>query len=80
MPAPPRVRKKTKEVGVIDEIAGTGYEETGRDIPCSVDGCEWRFTREYDLNRHVRSMHEKSEEMDIDDSLESYTGVAMDVD
>lgn len=49
--------KITKKVSVVDEIAGTGYEETGRDIICTVTGCEWRFVRDYDLQRHLRSMH-----------------------
>ena len=54
----PRERKKiVKELGVIDEIAGTGYEESGRDIVCTIGGCEWRFTREYDLQRHLSSVH-----------------------
>lgn len=67
MPAPVRTRKRvTKEVGVIDEIAGTGYEATGRDIACIVDGCEWRFTREYDLQRHLGSMHKDIPSEDVD--------------
>ena len=56
-PAPTRERKKVKGVSIIDELAGTGYEETGRDIICTVIGCEWRFTREYDLKRHLEGMH-----------------------
>lgn len=48
--------KITKKVSVVDEIAGTGYEETGRDITCTVIGCEWRFAREYDLQRHLGSV------------------------
>jgi general transcription factor IIIA len=54
----PRGRKKVvKELGFIDEIAGTGYEESGRDIECTITGCGWRFTREYDLQRHLSSVH-----------------------
>jgi general transcription factor IIIA len=57
-PAPPRERKRiVNETGIIDEIAGTGYEESGRDIVCIVSGCEWRFVKEYDLKRHMASMH-----------------------
>jgi general transcription factor IIIA len=69
-----RTRKRvTKDVGVIDEIAGTGYQDTGRDIPCTVDGCEWRFTRDYDLKRHIRSMHKETNgdtNMDTDDGMD----------
>jgi general transcription factor IIIA len=78
MPAVPRTRKKvTKEVGVMDEIAGTGYDLSGRDIPCSVDGCEWRFTREYDLQRHLGSLHKQLEDEDINMDFEDED---MDVD
>lgn len=59
-PAPPRERKKlVKAVNALDEIAGTGYEETGRDIRCTVTGCAYRFTREYDLKRHLTSAHKE---------------------
>ena len=49
--------KIIKRISVVDEIAGTGYEETGRDITCTVTGCEWRFARDYDLQRHLGSVH-----------------------
>jgi general transcription factor IIIA len=65
-PAPPRVRKVVKDVGLINELAGTGYEDTGRDIDCIVEGCEWRFTREYDLKRHLASFHQGKVEDTID--------------
>ncbi|KAJ8103878.1 hypothetical protein POJ06DRAFT_204764 [Lipomyces tetrasporus] len=42
---------------VIDRLAGTGYEESGRHIPCSFAGCQFRFAREYDLARHVAGYH-----------------------
>ena len=63
-PALPKERKsKVKVIDLVDEIVGTGYEESGRDIICSVEGCQWRFTREHDLKRHLASMHgDKSEE------------------
>ena len=55
-PAPPRERKRViKEVGLIDGIVGTG--DTGRDIACQVQGCDYKFTRNYDLKRHLASMH-----------------------
>ena len=68
-PAPPRVRKVVKEAGIINELAGTGYEDTGRDIDCTVEGCEWRFTRDYDLKRHLASFHQQSE-ADLDTMVE----------
>ena len=58
-PAPQKERKKiVKAVSLIDEIAGTGYEN-GRDIICSVIGCEYRFMKEYDLKRHLASVHKE---------------------
>ena len=57
--------KITKSVSVVDEIAGTGYEETGRGIPCTVTGCEWLFAREYDLQRHLGSAHGDATAVDI---------------
>jgi general transcription factor IIIA len=56
-PARKERNKITKRVSVVDEIAGTGYEETGRDITCTVTGCERRFARDYDLQRHLGSVH-----------------------
>lgn len=48
---------------MIDEIAGTGYDEsTSRDIECTIEGCEWRFGREYDLQRHLASFHKIPEQ------------------
>jgi general transcription factor IIIA len=75
MPAPPRTRKKlVKDVGLIDEIAGTGYEGSGREIECVVEGCEWRFVREFDLKRHLTSVHEQDslqmEDEDMEDDME----------
>jgi hypothetical protein len=72
-PAPPRERKKiVKAVSTIDEIAGTGYEETGRDIMCTVTGCAYRFTREYDLKRHLASLHEDTKELEADEQDKSF--------
>lgn len=64
-PPPHRERRKVvKEVGLIDELVGTGYQDTGRNIRCPLDRCEWLFTREYDLQRHIASMHRDA----LDDS------------
>ncbi|KAK9369704.1 hypothetical protein V1509DRAFT_657522 [Lipomyces kononenkoae] len=42
---------------VIDRLAGTGYESSGRHIPCTFPACQFRFAREYDLARHVAGYH-----------------------
>ena len=56
-PAPPRERKKTpKQPDLLDELAGIGEDES-RKIPCSVEGCDYRFMREYDLQRHLAALH-----------------------
>jgi general transcription factor IIIA len=33
-----------------------GYEESGRNIECVVDNCDYRFVRIYDLKVHLRSL------------------------
>jgi general transcription factor IIIA len=75
MPSPVRTRKKlVKDVDVIDEIAGTGYEDSGREIECSVEGCEFRFVRDFDLKRHLMSTHQQAsldmENEDMDEDIE----------
>src|SRR5436305_3353572 len=68
-PAPPRVYKKAvKEVTLLDDITGT---ENGRNISCTVEGCEWRFARQGDLKRHLRNMHNEraaDDELPMDDT------------
>ena len=76
MPAPIRTRKKlVKDVDLIDEIAGTGYEGSGREIECFIEGCEWRFAREFDLKRHLMSVHQQDspqiENEDMEDDMEA---------
>ena len=61
-PAPPRARKVVKQVGIVDGLVGPGFEDTERNIDCSVEGCEWRFTRDYDLKRHLASFHQQDGE------------------
>lgn len=69
-PAPPRVRKVVREAGIIDELAGMGVDDTERNINCTVEGCDWRFTREYDLKRHLASFHQRNgEEMDTNNNM-----------
>jgi hypothetical protein len=39
-------------------LTGHGYvEESGRHIPCLIEGCEHRFHREYDLWVHMSAKH-----------------------
>jgi general transcription factor IIIA len=39
-------------------LTGAGYvEESGRDIPCAVDGCDFLFKRNIDLEGHLKSVH-----------------------
>ncbi|KAK9479041.1 hypothetical protein V1514DRAFT_292376 [Lipomyces japonicus] len=54
---------------IIDRLAGTGYEESGRHVPCAFPDCEFRFAREYDMNRHMLGFH------GIDDGTESYSAI-----
>jgi general transcription factor IIIA len=57
-PGRPRERKKTpKELDLFDQLAG-GESEEERKIGCSVEGCDYRFFREYDLRRHLAAMHQ----------------------
>jgi len=46
-------RKRTKVMGLVQMLTGVGYEESGRDIECIVEGCEYRFYRMYDLKKHL---------------------------
>jgi general transcription factor IIIA len=49
-------RKLTESSSVISLISGSGYEKT-RKIVCTVTGCEYKFARNYDLERHLKSFH-----------------------
>ncbi|KAA8898477.1 hypothetical protein TRICI_006539, partial [Trichomonascus ciferrii] len=51
------VRRLTREPTMIERITGTGYADTGREIECMVQGCPYRFARQYDLRRHIASAH-----------------------
>ncbi|KAF2643492.1 hypothetical protein P280DRAFT_467519 [Massarina eburnea CBS 473.64] len=47
-------RKKLASLGVLAHLTGAGYEE-GRDIPCLVQACAYRFFNDGFLRRHLRS-------------------------
>lgn len=51
----------------IRELTGLEYEE--RQIPCSVDGCLYRFTRVYDLERHLKKIHPEIVQEDDEDEV-----------
>jgi general transcription factor IIIA len=58
----PGVRERKKsvvETDVIDELVGMDFEDK-RDIACTVEGCDYRFLREYDLKRHLASNHKQT--------------------
>ena len=45
-----------KGPSIIDRITGAGYD-TNRRIECPVEGCGYRFAREYDMKRHAKAVH-----------------------
>ena len=57
------------QVSTLTRLTGAGYDsETGRDITCSVQGCNHRFLREYDLEIHLQSRHGLAD-LEIQDML-----------
>ncbi|KAA8895652.1 hypothetical protein FN846DRAFT_968651 [Sphaerosporella brunnea] len=46
-------KKRTRAMGLAEMLTGYGYEESGRDIICAVQGCPYRFSRLIDLRRHL---------------------------
>jgi len=76
MPPPPLLNKKqlrqmkkaAREAQppftTFAKLTGAGYvEESGRNIPCVVEGCHFLFKRTIDLEAHAQSMHGLSTEM-----------------
>jgi hypothetical protein len=58
----PGVRERKKSVvgtDVIEELVGMDFEDA-REIACTVEGCAYRFLREYDLKRHLVSNHNRA--------------------
>lgn len=49
-----------EESTLLEKLTGVGYER-GRDIPCTLEGCEYRFRRRYDLCVHLEAAHGCSE-------------------
>ncbi len=51
-------KPRSKKIPTLVRLTGAGYDnETGRDIPCLIPGCEYRFMREYDLEVHLGFHH-----------------------
>ncbi|CDO56836.1 similar to Saccharomyces cerevisiae YPR186C PZF1 Transcription factor IIIA (TFIIIA) [Geotrichum candidum] len=53
----PTVREPLfKGHSIIDRITGSNYDAHRR-IECPVEGCGFRFAREYDMKRHAKAVH-----------------------
>ena len=49
---------KQKEASALTRLTGSGYGgETGRNIPCVLSDCNFRFLRDYDLEIHLETAH-----------------------
>lgn len=69
-PKPRKPRKKlTKLPGLIAQLTGVGYEDSGRDIKCVVEECPYRFCRVYDLSLHLRSMKHGFTDSQVDELM-----------
>ncbi|KAF2270878.1 hypothetical protein CC78DRAFT_5175 [Lojkania enalia] len=62
-----QTKGKTKTT-TLTLLTGVGYGE-GKDIPCLVDGCSFKFTIEYHLAMHLSGFHKLSDE-DVESMLE----------
>ncbi|MCJ1353482.1 MAG: Strongly-conserved Zn-finger binding protein (TFIIIA) [Icmadophila ericetorum] len=50
--------KRKPKPSAISLVAGTAYaEDSSRHLPCLITACEYRFTREYDLDMHLQKHH-----------------------
>ncbi|PVH95888.1 hypothetical protein DM02DRAFT_570495 [Periconia macrospinosa] len=61
-------RKKKPEPSVLTTLTGVGYDE-GRDKPCLLPPCEYRFYRNQDLRRHLRSQIHQLPDAQIDELI-----------
>lgn len=43
-------------MGLLEKLTGVGYEETGRNWECPVEGCRWRCFRKWDLAKHLSAI------------------------
>lgn len=52
---------KKEEVNAIDLVTGAAYgQDKTRNIACTVPGCPWLFTRDYDLQQHLNLKHQQA--------------------
>ncbi|MCJ1382809.1 Strongly-conserved Zn-finger binding protein (TFIIIA) [Xylographa soralifera] len=50
--------KKKQKASTVGRLSGTAYdEESHRNISCLQSNCDFRFSREYDLEIHMQSKH-----------------------
>ncbi|CAJ0748829.1 18803_t:CDS:2 [Entrophospora sp. SA101] len=49
--------KFNHETTELECLTGYNYENSGRMISCTIEGCLYLFKREYDLDRHLKSFH-----------------------
>ncbi|OLL21984.1 Transcription factor IIIA [Neolecta irregularis DAH-3] len=47
----------TMTLDIVGQLTGVGYESLGKKIQCLYKSCPWRFSRQYDLTRHIDSVH-----------------------
>lgn len=77
VPTMKKKRKTRKKYNVIDELLGDSYTaDPSRNIDCLEPGCAHKFTREYDLEVHMRTVHSHShpEPSMLDPTLPVHTG------
>lgn len=60
--------KKKPDPSMLTLLTGVGYER-GREVPCLVKTCEYRFYMDRDLRRHLRATHNFSDD-DIEAMLQ----------
>ncbi|KAF2021856.1 hypothetical protein BU24DRAFT_446777 [Aaosphaeria arxii CBS 175.79] len=63
----PRVQKKP-EPSALRLLTGFGYDG-GRDVPCLVPGCSFRFFMDRDLKRHLRSAEHNLSDAEVEEMI-----------
>ncbi|RMZ72331.1 c2h2 transcription factor [Pyrenophora seminiperda CCB06] len=66
--------RKKPEPSMLTMLTGVGYEQ-GREVPCLVKTCEYRFYMDRDLRRHLRAEHSISED-DIEEMIQERDAVS----
>jgi general transcription factor IIIA len=60
-----RIKESTR---TVDRLTGAAYENSGREITCTVSYCPFRFSRVSDLGRHLASKH-MMDEVEVAEAL-----------